>query len=101
MNVSGGKRIVKKLFGWIRSFFSTMDQAHRDRVTELTEYEQKELENTFVLLLVGSFTGIPAPPSFISAELLPHLEREIKVLNSRAERSSDSLAETVGILDID
>ena len=93
--------MIKKLFRHIKAFFSTMDQAHRSKVTELTEFEVKELENTFVLLLVGSFTGVPSPPSFVSAELLPHLEHEIKVLNRRAESSSDSLAEVVGILDID
>lgn len=92
---------MSTLWKRIRSFFSTMDQAHRSRVTELTEFEVKELENTFVLLLVGSFTGVPSPPSFISAELLPHLEHEIKVLNSRAQSASDSLAEVVSILDID
>ncbi len=92
---------MKNLFNFIKAFFSTMDQAHRSKVTELTEFEVKELENTFVLLLVGSFTGVPSPPSFVSAELLPHLEHEIKVLNRRAESASDSLAEVVGILDID
>lgn len=93
--------ILKRLFGYIRFFFSTMDQSHRDKVTELTAFEQKELENLFVLLLMGSFTGVPSPPSFIAAELLPHLEHEIKVLNERAKDSFDSLADMSSLLDID
>ncbi|MFP4481635.1 MAG: hypothetical protein ACLFN0_02420 [Thermovirgaceae bacterium] len=83
------------------SFFSIMGSSHREKVVELTRFEVKELENLFVLLLTGSFTGIPAPPSFIAAELLPHLEHEIKVLNARAHAASDSMAEIIGLLDID
>jgi hypothetical protein len=81
--------------------FSFMGASHREKTVELTRFEVKELENLFVLLLMGSFTGIPAPPSFIAAELLPHLEHEIKVLNARAHAASDSMAEIIGLLDID
>jgi hypothetical protein len=97
----GGEKKKHSLWSMIRGFFSTMDLAHRSKVTDLTEFEIRELENVFLLLLMGSFTGLPSPPSFISAELLPHLEHEIKVLNERAERSSDSFAEVFGMLDID
>ncbi len=83
------------------SFLSIMGASHREKTVELTRFEVKELENLFVLLLLGSFTGIPSPPSFIAAELLPHMEHEIKVLNARAHASSDSLAEVIGLLDID
>ncbi len=85
----------------LKAFFSTLDESQRKRVTDVTEFEIRELENLFVLLLMGSFSGMPAPPSFISAELIPHLEHEIKVLNSRAVCSSDSFAEIMGVLDID
>jgi len=54
----------------------------------------------FVLLLMGSFTGVPAPPSFISAELLPYLEHEIKVVNRRSENATDALAELSGCFDV-
>ena len=67
----------------------------------LTNFEARELENLFVLLLMGAFTGLPAPPSFLSVELLPHLKHELGVLNRRAENASDALAELAGALDID
>ena len=88
---------IAKLF---RSVFRTMGQTHREKVVALTAFEARELENMFVLLLMGAFTGLPAPPSFLSAELLPHLEHELKVLNRRAENASDALAELAGALDI-
>ncbi|MFO7849635.1 MAG: hypothetical protein R6V67_06720 [Spirochaetia bacterium] len=101
MSKGGEKPSGNRFTSRIRDFFSAMDQAHRSSVTELTEFEIRELENMFLLLLMGSFTGLPSPPSFISAELLPHLEHEIKVLNARAESASDSMAEVIGLLDID
>lgn len=93
--------IFGKAWRYVRGFFSTMDTAHRDNAVELTEFEARELENVFVLILMGSFMGLPSPPSSLSVELLPHLEHELQVLNRRAERSSDALAEVSSILDID
>jgi hypothetical protein len=66
---------------------------------ELTRFELRELENVFVLLLMGSFTGLPSPPAPLAAELLPLLEHELKVLGSRARGGDDALAELTGLLD--
>ena len=93
-------RIAEGVVRLVRSIFATMGQTHREKVVALTAFEARELENMFVLLLMGAFTGLPAPPSFLSAELLPHLEHELKVLNRRAENASDALAELAGAMDI-
>lgn len=95
------KGFFRKIPGKALSFFSIMGASHREKIVELTRFETKELENLFVLLLMGSFTGIPSPPSFVAAELLPHMDHEIKVLNARAHAASDSMAEIIGLLDID
>ena len=91
---------IKRAYQFLKEFFGTMDTAHRNRAVGLTECEVRELENMFVLLLMGSFTGVPAPPSFISAELLPYLEHEIKVVNRRSENATDALAELSGCFDV-
>ncbi len=78
-----------------------MGQTHRQKVVALTAFEARELENLFVLLLMGAFTGLPAPPSFLSVELLPHLQHEMGVLNRRAQNASDALAELAGALEVD
>lgn len=96
----GRANLVTRAYRFLKSFFSTMDEAHRNRAVGLTECEVRELENMFVLLLMGSFTGVPAPPSFISAELLPFLEHEIKVVNRRSENATDALAELSGCFDV-
>lgn len=92
--------VLRKAWHLLRSLVSGINQAQRERVTALTAFEARELENMFVLLLLGSFTGLPAPPSFLAVELLPGMEHELKVLNRRAQDASDSLAELVGMLDI-
>ncbi len=85
----------------IKDFISGMDYVNREKASSITLWEEKELVNIFTLLLMGSFSGIPAPPAFIGAELLPLLSHELKILNERAENSFDTLAEMTGILDID
>jgi hypothetical protein len=89
------------LFDHIGGFFSTFRAAQREKVIALTCVELNELENIFALLLLGSFVGFPAPPSFLSVELLPFMEREMAVLHQRAGDACDMLAEMVGTLGID
>ena len=85
----------------IREFLSGLSASHREQAVRLTVLELKELENIFALLLLGSFVGFPSPPSFISIELLPLLEKELRVLHIRAEEASDMLAEMTGMIGID
>ena len=85
----------------VRRILSGFDVAHRERVTALTVTEMEELENIFALLLLGAFVGIPSPPTFLSVELLPHMERELRILCNRAKECNDMLAEMFGTLGID
>lgn len=102
MQIFGGVgRGISRIVLNVRRLLSAVDMTHRSQVTAMTEFEQKELENLFVLLLMGSFMGVPSPPSFVSAELLPHLEHELKVLNDRAKDSFDTLAEMAGTFNPD
>ncbi len=86
---------------YIGHFISGFRAAHREKVIALTCVELNELENIFALLLLGSFVGFPAPPTFLSVELLPFMEREMNVLHQRAEDASDMLAQMVGTLGIE
>lgn len=85
----------------LRNFLSAVSVSHRERAVALTAMEVEELENIFALLMVGSFVGLPSPPTFIAVELLPFLERELDMLGRRAEDSCDMLAELCGMLGID
>jgi len=56
------------------------------------------MENILALLLVGSFIGIPSPPSSISVKLMPYIVREMYVMDSRAENAADISGKILGIL---
>ena len=88
------------IFDFFRQKLKGMDAVHRENVVALTIVEMEELENIFALLLLGSFVGFPAPPTFIAVELLPFMERELRILNQRAKDSDDMFAEMCGALGI-
>lgn len=85
---------------FLKRILSDFDTSHRESAAALTGVEVRELENIFALLLLGSFIGLPAPPSFLAVELLPFMERELKVLNSRARDAGDMLAEMCGTIGV-
>lgn len=77
----------------------TVRRLQRERATAVLELELKELENVFALLVFGGFVGLPSPPAPLAAELLPLLERELRVAASRADLAHDPLAALAGTLD--
>lgn len=79
----------------------TISQIHREKATGILDFELKEMENIFALLVLGSFVGLPSPPSPIAVELLPYMEKELRVLLSRTDLSQDSLGVLAGMLEID
>jgi hypothetical protein len=90
-----------KILRFCRQILSDMDTAGRESLVSLTCVELQELENIFALLVLGSFVGLPSPPSFLSVELLPFMEKDLELLHRRAEDSSDMLAEIIGVLGVD
>ncbi|MDX9801278.1 MAG: hypothetical protein RBT69_08090 [Spirochaetia bacterium] len=82
-------------------FWETAFQVQRDKATEMVEFELKEMENIFVILLMGSFVGLPSPPAAMAMELIPYLEDEIRLMTVRADFAQDALAGLTGILDVD
>ncbi|HOD98163.1 MAG TPA: hypothetical protein PLT63_05240 [Syntrophales bacterium] len=84
-----------------REVLAGVGTAQREAAVSLTCLEVQELENIFALLLLGAFVGLPAPPTFLSVELLPFMDREIRILHQRAEDAHDMLAEMMGALGAD
>lgn len=85
----------------IKAVFGIIDQINRERATGMLEFELKELENIFTLLIVGGFVGMPSPPAPIAMEILPLLEREMAVMLSRSDFAHDPLGALMGILEVD
>lgn len=85
----------------LKSAFRVMAQVNREKATEMLEFETKELENIFALLVLGGFAGLPSPPSPIAVELLPYMERELTMMLTRTDLAQDPIGVLMGMLEID
>jgi hypothetical protein len=91
----GSREFLEK----IREILRDIEAINKNNVSELHEWEEKELRNIFALLVVGSFTGIPSPPVHITMELLPELEEDITIMLNRIQTAHDPLGELFSLLD--
>jgi hypothetical protein len=82
----------------IRLFFADLRIVNNNKATEILEFELLELRNIFALLLFGSFVGMPAPPVHITLQLLPFMEKEVKIMLQRVNVAHDALAEVISTL---
>ncbi|ASI99904.1 hypothetical protein A3L02_03040 [Thermococcus celer Vu 13 = JCM 8558] len=85
----------------VRAFLKGFGSSFKDQSTEYIEFEERELENVFALLLMGSFVGIPSPPTTLVVRLMPHMIREMHVMQQRAIDLDDVFGEVAGMFDID
>lgn len=92
--------MINKIFKYFRNFWTTFDNINRHKAVEYHEWEEKELRNTFALLVSGSFIGIPSPPVHITLELLPYMEAELKIMFERMDASIDPIGEMFSMLDV-
>lgn len=84
-----------------RFFVKTIRQVNREKASGMIEFELKELENIFSLLVLGGFVGMPSPPVPIAIELLPYMERELTIMLARTDMAHDPLGSLMGFLEVD
>ncbi|HEY9054440.1 MAG TPA: hypothetical protein VIO60_06450 [Rectinemataceae bacterium] len=84
----------------IRSAIQVAAQVNREKATGFLEFEVKELDNIFALLVLGGFAGLPSPPSPIAIELLPYMEKELIMLLSRTDLAQDPIGVLAGLLEM-
>jgi hypothetical protein len=85
----------------IRRIWQSMDEVARGKAVETIEYEVRELDNIFALLVLGSFVGIPSPPIQITLELMPEMEHEFCLMLDKVGTAHDPLGELFSVLNID
>jgi len=92
---------MPRSFGQIlKSAIKIATQLNREKATGLLEFEVKELDNIFALLVLGGFAGLPSPPSPIAIELLPYMEKDLIMLLSRTDLAQDPIGVLAGMLDM-
>ena len=88
----------KSLLQQIRHFFKDAQTVNNEKATGIIEYEISQMETIFCLLVFGSFIGMPAPPTCLTLELMPLMEREAGQLFDSVCTSRDALGELSEIL---
>lgn len=92
---------TEKKRGFLGNLLRKTVQIHREMAVDTLEFELTELENIFTLLILGGFVGLPSPPAPIAMELLPHMERELKIMLIRSDFAHDPLGTLVSLFEID
>jgi hypothetical protein len=82
----------------LKGFFADLRVVNRQKATQILELEVKELENIFGLLVFGSFVGIPSPPVYLTLDLLPTMEDELRLVLARTQIAHDPLGELLSTL---
>jgi len=90
----------KKIIPYFKSKWKAFDNFNRNKAAEVHEEELKELQNIFAVLLNGQMLGLPSPPPYISFELLPHMEQDLKIMFEKMETAYDPLATLFSNFDI-
>lgn len=92
------KQILQKIKSGIHEIREVFTAANRGKAVSILEYETGELENIFSLLVMGSFIGMPSPPAHISLQLMPLMEREMKIMFNKVGTAHDALADIIETL---
>ncbi len=92
---------IKEIKNKISEIWKSLIQMNRDNATKMLEFEITEMENIFILLILGSFVGLASPPTIFAIELLPYLGSEIKVMIARSHLSEDPIGTLMTLLDFE
>ena len=94
------RSLLKTLKDRIREIWSVADGVARGKAVETVEYEAKELDHIFGILVLGSFIGLPSPPMQISLDLMPFMEQELMLMMEKVDVAHEPLSELFSTLDI-
>jgi len=83
----------------LKNILQFINKANKAKAIEAYEWEEKELRNTFALLVCGSFLGHPSPPMYITTELLPEMEEDLNIMFDRLDLSRNPLSEMFSSFD--
>lgn len=88
------RKAVRELIGFAKG----IRQAALERSVSALEEEFIELESAFLFMVLGPLVGVKTITPLLSLELLEPLSSELRVLESRAFKGEDLLADLVAAL---
>lgn len=89
---------VRKAVSELIKFAKGVKQAVLERSVSAIEEEFIELESAYLLLVLGPLVGVKTITPLLSLELLEPLSSELKILEGRALKGEDVLADLVAAL---
>ena len=87
-----------KRIKWLRAFFYGLEIANRRKATDQIDYEAREMQHMFTLLLFGDAVGLPSPPISVTMELLPLMKDDYERMVLRATQTGNGLSEIASII---
>jgi len=84
----------------IRQVFQGFSSALRDHSSGALEFELREMENIFGLLVMGPLVGIRTPVFGISVRIAPFMAGELMIMMSRSRGAEDPLGDLLSVLNI-
>jgi len=91
-------KAFKKILREFVNFVKGVNQAIVEDSVSALELEHNELEAAFLTIVLGPLVGVTTLSPVLSLELLEALRNEIKILESRAVRGEDVLADLMASL---
>ncbi|WP_052696177.1 hypothetical protein [Palaeococcus ferrophilus] len=91
---------TKKILYWISAPIRVLWEFHKGfelYYVRGIEWEEEELENIFALILFGDYIGLPHPPTELSFRLLPHVIRELYVMEEKSTKEFSLKTGWIGV----
>lgn len=90
--------IMKKIVRELAEIFKGVRQAMLENSISALEEEFIELESAYLIMILGPLVGVKTITPLLSLELLETLSSELKILESRAFKGEDTLADLMSSL---
>ena len=89
-----------KIIQSIKNNIRRVDARIRSQAVGTIEWECREMEHVFSLLVLGALVGLPSPPLQITLELMPEMEPELLLMLSKIETARSPLSDLASILNV-
>ncbi len=89
---------LEKVAAFVKQLLADIKAVNAEKATGILEYETKQLQTIFCLLVFGSFIGMPSPPVHLTLQLMPLMEEDASLLFSSVCVAKDALGELSEIL---
>ena len=91
-------RSPREIIPFLKQLLADIKTVNNSKATGIIEYEIRQMETIFSLLVFGSFIGMPSPPVHITLQLLPLMEEDALLLFQSVTTAKDALGELTEIL---